>query len=50
MIDSINEEDPRPIPGTIMVWLENPYPDWELGKKIVLEMKSCGIDVLVWLT
>ena len=44
------EEDPRPIPGTVKVWLDNPYPDWELGKKIVLEMKSCGIDVLVWLT
>ena len=44
------EEEPRPIPGTVLVWLDNPYPDWELGKKIVLEMKACGIDVLVWLT
>ena len=35
---------------TTAVWMDNPYPDWDLGKKIVLEMKSCGIDVLVWLT
>ena len=40
------EEIPRRIPVAIKSWLENPRPDADLGRRIVLELKFWGADVI----
>ena len=36
---------PRPVPGTVLAWLEAPTVDMDLGRKIVLELDAMGVDV-----
>ena len=40
------EDSPREIPVAIRSWLENPRSDSDLGRRIVLELKYWGVDVL----
>ena len=32
------ETDPKRIPRVLLRWIENPYPDLELGQKILKEL------------
>ena len=41
-----SEEMPRVIPEAIKSWLADPKPDPDLGRRIVLELKYWGVDVL----
>ena len=36
---------PRPVPRTVLAWLEAPTVDMDLGRKIVLELDAMGVDV-----
>ena len=40
------EKHPRRIPVAIRSWVENPRPDTDLGRRIVLELKYWGADVI----
>ena len=40
------EEFPRPIPRAVLWWINNPCQDDDLGRKVVLELKANGVDVL----
>ena len=40
------EEYPRVIPVAVRSWLADPKPDMDLGRRIVLELKYWGVDVL----
>ena len=40
------EELPRMVPEAIKSWLADPKPDPDLGRRIVLELKYWGVDVL----
>ena len=44
----VPESDPYPrvIPAAVKSWLANPRPDSDLGRRIVLELKYWGADVL----
>ena len=37
---------PRPIPRAVLWWINNPCQDDDLGRKVVLELKANGVDVL----
>ena len=37
---------PRPIPRAVRWWINNPSQDDDLGRKIVLELRANGVDVL----
>ena len=39
----------RPIPRAVLWWINNPCPDDDLGRKIVLELKANGVDVLEYM-
>ena len=39
-------EYPREIPVAIRSWIENPRPDMDLGRRIVMELKYWGADVV----
>ena len=41
-----SEEFPRVIPLSVKSWLADPKPDLDLGRKIVLELKYWGVEVL----
>ena len=40
-----SEELPRVVPRTVLTWLQKPYVDFDLGRKIVAELKVNGINV-----
>ena len=40
---------PRPIPRAVLWWINNPSPDDDFGRKVVLELKANGVDVLVYM-
>ena len=37
---------PRPIPKSVKWWINNPVQDDDLGRKICLELRANGVDVL----
>ena len=39
------EKVPRGIPRTVLTWIQKPYVDPDLGRKVVAEMKANVIDV-----
>ena len=39
------EELPRAVPRTVLTWLQKPYVDFDLGRKIVAELKANGFNV-----
>ena len=41
-----SEDYPRVIPVAVKSWLADPKPDLDFGRKIVLELKYMGVDVL----
>ena len=40
-----SEELPRVVPRSVLTWLQKPYVDFDLGRKIVAELKVNGINV-----
>lgn len=36
---------PRPILRAVLWWINNPMPDDDLGRNVVLELKANGVDV-----
>ena len=36
---------PRPVPRTVMAWLEAPTVDPDLGRKIVRELEILGVQI-----
>ena len=40
------EDLPRPIPRAVLWWINNPSADDDIGRKVVLELKANGVDVL----
>ena len=40
-----SEELPRAVPRTVLTWLQKPYVDFDLGRKIVAELKVNGLNV-----
>ena len=40
-----SEEVPREVPRTVLIWLQKPYVDFYLGRRIVAELKANGFNV-----
>ena len=41
-----SEDLPRVVPVAVKAWLADPKPDADLGRRIVMELKYWGVDVL----
>ena len=40
-----SEKLPRPVPRTVLAWIQSPTVDNDLGRKIVLELEVMGVDI-----